>query len=44
MQNQRDVSERAYSGNRKDIPIVAAFCILYQLSADGFDIMWDSFF
>lgn len=39
MENQRDVSERAYSGNRKDIPIVAVFCILHQISAEGFDIM-----
>lgn len=44
MENQRDRSEQAYSGNRKDIPIVAIFCILHQISADGFDLMYMYFF
>lgn len=38
MENERDISELAYAGNRSDIPIVAAFCILHRISTDGFDL------
>ncbi|XP_055301552.1 uncharacterized protein LOC129568057 isoform X2 [Sitodiplosis mosellana] len=37
-QNERDVSKQAYAGNRSDIPIVAAFCILHRISDEGFDL------
>lgn len=38
MQNERDISAKVYAGNRFDIPIVAAFCILHRISMDGFDL------